>query len=284
MFYRDWKLGVSTYIYQDHLGVNQLEVIEESGITYFELACYPPCFNVEDKELIEEIRRYLEDSALECWSLHSIFRGNNDFSVVTGKEQDSALVGTKKCIEVASRLGVDKVVVHPNGGKGPLPRSERPRRLSQCKEGLAKLVDFVQGSGVTLAVENNSHDGIGNRFLELKSIISDFSPELVGVCMDINHIFGESIDEFVTGLGKRIITLHLSDHDGQEPKHWVPMEGVIDWQEAMSLLQGIDFQGSLMYEARPKVEGFQEQIRAIKENYGRLKSKYLANRQEPTGP
>lgn len=265
----DWELGTSTFIYEGSFGIKQLEILEKAGINYFELISWPPRFDWDNKRLIEEVKRYLKSSNLKCWSVHTIFGGENDFSLFTGKEQDSSLSQIKKSMELAATLGVDKAVVHPSGE--PITQAERAKRLFQSKEGLNKLVDFAKGLKLKLAVENLNLRALGNSSQEMQEIVSDFDREVLEVCLDVNHIFKERIDEFIKSIGDRIITLHISDNDGADERHWLPMKGVIDWADLLSTLKNIGYSGVFMYEAQPEVEGFEKRIEAIKENYRELK-------------
>lgn len=267
------RLGISTCICGNSLGVNQLEIMERLGIEHFELGLHPfPLPLLNNKNLVKEIEKYLKNSNLKCRSLHSVYDGKNDFSLFTGKEQDSSLSQIKKYIDLASRLGADKVVVHPSGKL--TSEAERPKRLSQCKEGLNKLGNFAKSLEVRLAVENLPREWIGNCSQEMREIISGFVPEIIGVCVDVNHIFKERIDEFIKALGKRIITTHIADNDGIDDKHWLPMKGVINWQKVIFALKSIDYHGVFMYEVKIKSGEFKEKIETIKENYRELKSKF----------
>lgn len=51
------------------------------------------------------------------------------------------------------------------------------------------------------------------------------------VCFDTNHLLLESHADFIGALGDRIATIHLSDYDGRDERHWLPGRGVIDWPD-----------------------------------------------------
>ncbi len=57
-----------------------------------------------------------------------------------------------------------------------------------------------------------------------------------------------ALGDVVRDLGDRIFTLHLSDYDGVDEKHWVPGEGVIDWTAFMRALHEIGYTGPFNFE------------------------------------
>jgi sugar phosphate isomerase/epimerase len=73
----------------------------------------------------------------------------------------------------------------------------------------------------------------------------------VRVCFDVNHItLYEGASEALRSLGDRIETLHISDHDGVDERHWIPGKGIVDWGDFVAGLGGIGYEGCLMHEAR----------------------------------
>ena len=54
--------------------------------------------------------------------------------------------------------------------------------------------------------------------------------------------------DFVHRIGKKIITLHVSDYDFVNERHWLPGEGKNDWQAIYKALQEIEYNGVWLYE------------------------------------
>jgi len=69
------------------------------------------------------------------------------------------------------------------------------------------------------------------------------------------------------------LTLHVSDYDGIEEKHWLPGLGVIDWLEFLNALREAGYQGAFIYEARFDASNMEEAISTIEENYRMLKDR-----------
>jgi sugar phosphate isomerase/epimerase len=44
------------------------------------------------------------------------------------------------------------------------------------------------------------------------------------VCFDTNHLLKESSEDFARAVGPHIVTLHVSDYDGKDERHWMAGE------------------------------------------------------------
>ena len=69
------------------------------------------------------------------------------------------------------------------------------------------------------------------------------------VCFDTNHLLGGRCPlEFVREIGDKIVSLHVSDYDGIDEKHWLPGEGIVDWAAIMDALDEVGYDGPFLYE------------------------------------
>ena len=78
--------------------------------------------------------------------------------------------------------------------------------------------------------------------------------------MDVNHLLWDNAEDAVLDFGDRIYTLHISDYDKVDERHWLPGKGVIDWKKLIQNLQKIGYQGVFNYES----EGTSKEV---KENF-----------------
>lgn len=46
---------------------------------------------------------------------------------------------------------------------------------------------------------------------------------------DTNHLLKDLTEEFIKNLGLKVVTLHVSDYDRIDERHWIPGKGVNDW-------------------------------------------------------
>ena len=53
-------------------------------------------------------------------------------------------------------------------------------------------------------------------------------------------------------LADRIVTVHISDYDFINERHWLPGEGKNDWNALFAKFQEIDYNGVWMYEVSLK--------------------------------
>lgn len=97
-----------------------------------------------------------------------------------------------------------------------------------------------------IAVENMAYDCLGNTSDELISLVDGL--DNICVCCDMNHWLHEKNYDAIRKLGSRIETIHVSDYDEIQEKHWLPGEGVSDWNEIIEALCSIGYNGPFLYE------------------------------------
>ena len=150
-----------------------------------------------------------------------------------------------KCIiKNALPLGVKIFVIHPSGE--PIADEQRQIRLDCAKQSLRKLGAFAEENGVTIAVEDLPRTCLGRNSAEILDLVS-IHPNL-RVCFDTNHLLGEGLEDFIKNVGDKIITTHVSDYDFIDERHWLPLEGKIDWQNVIATLKNVGYNGPWLYE------------------------------------
>lgn len=143
-----------------------------------------------------------------------------------------------------ARMVEDKVKIlniHTNGWDFD-PKKDREVAIAQLRKSLKEL---SAATSMTVAVENLPRTCLGNTAAELLAIIDGIN---VKVVCDLNHFQQEKTEEAVRKLGGKIVTLHVSDHDGINEKHWLPMQGVNDWNAILEALDDINYEGGFCYE------------------------------------
>lgn len=68
------------------------------------------------------------------------------------------------------------------------------------------------------------------------------------VCFDTNHLMGEDNVHFMKTVGDKIITVHISDFDFVNERHWLPGEGKLDWPAILQAFEDIGYRGVWLYE------------------------------------
>ena len=155
----------------------------------------------------------------------------------------------KKQIDAAAHVGADVIVIHPNDIK-----AEGNPDVDVALAGEA--VAYASKSGVKLALENG---GLADLVTAIDNV------EGLGICIDVGHIYAtpDPMSAYLDALKERLIHLHIQDilPDSEchlfpnRPDHFVPGTGGIpeqDWRLLVGTLKEIDFQGTAVFEIRPR--------------------------------
>jgi sugar phosphate isomerase/epimerase len=195
----------------------------------------------------ENIRAMARRYGICLWSMHLPFgREEMNFCAPDAEERERTLALQKENLRVAHALGIERVVVH---GGIPLPQTERKKYFAIAKKNIALLQTEASRLGITVCVETLMPSCIGRNSREILEIL-DAHPDL-RVCLDPNHLLGESHEELIRRIGNRIVTTHISDYDFLNERHWMPGEGKIDWPRLIAALRTVGCEGPLLYEVSP---------------------------------
>lgn len=186
----------------------------------------------------------LQQAGLRPTSFHLPFGHRWDVSAPDAQLRHQVLQQLKQMLQWCGQRGITTAVLHAS--YEPVEPQQRQSRCALAADSVTELAQAAQEYGLCIAVENLPRSCLGNCAEELRQIIG--SHRNVGVCFDVNHLLGQTHREFVSQIGHRIITTHLSDYDGQDEKHWMPGEGCIDWAELRVLLEEAGYQGRLLFE------------------------------------
>jgi sugar phosphate isomerase/epimerase len=145
--------------------------------------------------------------------------------------------------------------------------------LGLSAETLTEIAEIAASEGVRAAVEPLPKQEAGNTIAELLAIIRTADHPNLGVCLDTNHIFPAStLTSAIKSIGDKLVSVHVSDHDGSGERHWMPYKGIINWRSIVKALKEINYNGPLIYETH----GFDppgrctDIVRMVEENYRRL--------------
>jgi sugar phosphate isomerase/epimerase len=245
------RLGTSTSIFGkpfDPDGV--LNALEQAEFGVIELFCNPGYYDPTDQRAAAALQCRLAESSVQVWSLHAPFSKNLDISLTADNERARAVKLDIATIELAGELGASLVVVHASSE--PIDDEARSTRLAQARESLMELASAADQAGVRLAVELLPRSCLGNSPQELLELLQAL-PDQVGVCLDVNHVSHATLlPEAVHDLGRRILTLHLSDFDNIDERHWLPGEGTVDWRALRADLDSVSYEGPWLYEVHSR--------------------------------
>ncbi|WJH35357.1 sugar phosphate isomerase/epimerase [Paenibacillus sp. CC-CFT747] len=221
--------------------------LAENGIAWMELNWRElDIFASKTRAACAQIVKEARDLGISVWSLHIPFGVEWDPSALDAHVRETAIGKIVQVMELASEWAIPITVLHPS--YEPIRPQERQTRLEECRLSLSRLTEQAKRLGLTMAIECLPRTCLGHSSAEIGYLLEGNSA--LGVCCDVNHLFKESPESFIRDLGSRIVTTHISDHDGVDEKHWLPGSGVIEWQNVFRSFQEIGYRGPMIFEVR----------------------------------
>ena len=236
-----YRIGLSSCGFL--LNEENFRKLNESGISAIEIS-----MKLDDHRMInhQELSELSKRYNVELWSYHLPF---GPFSLIniasmSAEKRKYTIELYTELIKKASDIGVDKFIVHPSGE--PYTLEEREDRIKYSMESLDSLAEIAHGCGAVIAVEDLPRTCIGNTADEMLRLLS--ANDKLRVCFDTNHLLADTNINFIKKVGNKIVTLHVSDYDFIDEKHWFPGEGAVDFHELYSALREVGYDGVWMYE------------------------------------
>ncbi|MFD0712748.1 DUF6528 family protein [Paenibacillus sp. GCM10027626] len=245
-----WLLGTSLRIGAEAVLSMELKDIQAAGIHYVELAWRNDEFDLTDPANVQRCTAIVDQAralGLEVWSIHLPYGPEWDVSSTRTEEREAAVARHSQLLRQAAQWNIQTAVLHPSWE--PIPFEERDERLRGCKQGLARLTGIAAGLGIQLAVECLPRTCLGNTSSEIAQLLE--ADKRLGVCCDVNHLLQEAPEDFIRKISSRIYTVHMSDNDGVDERHFYPGEGVIRWNHVIAALADSGYQGPFLFEVRP---------------------------------
>ena len=244
------------------ISANQLELLKRARIQCVETGVrhdWETSSHIAHTDRLKAIIDSFQEAGITVWSIHMPFGTTIDIS--HPKHCQGTIELVSQYMEVCAQMGVDKVVVHPSAE--PIEDHDRSRRIEYC----VQSVKTLYRPDVAIALETLPRTCLMNTAEEVAHILA-LTEGYAGVCADLNHSHKDSITDMLRTIGDRLLTLHVSDDDGIDEKHWYPTSGVIDWKKVLDTLDEIGYQGCFLYEVRE----CHENPMAVRNNYEMLRS------------
>ncbi len=114
-------------------------------------------------------------------------------------------------------------------------------------DSIFRLLKVAEELGVTIAIENTGREDY------VAYVLSAIHSNNFGFCYDSSHnrIYSEDGLTLLENSANFVVTTHLSDNDGNKDRHWLPGEGIINWDKLTNVLSQSTYNGYLTLEVYP---------------------------------
>ena len=234
-----YKIGLSTC--SSRITEETFSGYSSAGLEFMEISD-----NIEGYARLNysELSALSEKYGVKIWSMHLPFGPFTVLDLSNPALAEYTVEYYAELIKKGAEIGVDKFVLHPSGE--PIKEEERRLRMETAKASLGALAKFAAKHGAVICVENLPRTCLGKNSEEIAELVS--AHPALRVCFDTNHLLSEDPAEFVRKIGDKIATIHVSDYDFVNERHWLPGEGKIDWQAILAALREVNYSGVWMYE------------------------------------
>lgn len=232
---------------ENMLSRKDFEEMARAGITHCEISiCFLEYPNVDYKM----IKSLSSEYGVDIWSYHLPYSSPIyvDIASLDKEVLNRSLDLLSDVIEKGTDIGIDKFVIHPSSEPKASDTKKREEELKRSAESLAILAEKAYRCGAVIAVENLPRSCLAHTSDELLRLVS--VDERIRVCFDTNHVLYEDPIAFIDKIADKLITVHVSDYDFEDERHWLPGEGKVDWIKLYQKLIDCGYRGVWLYEVR----------------------------------
>ena len=246
------KCPASVWIdYYEELPVEEaIRLLSQAGFTHGELSI------VHLEQLMETGTPEAVGKALKACADrygYSIPQGHLSFRDVRGLPgglvEDAALDRLKPELDMFAAAGISKAVLHLGGGP-ELPEEERYARWIKYT---SVLSEYVEGTGVTLCLENLPGIVPTRTAESLLQVIADAGNKNLAICLDTGHLHltntrgttNQTHGDFIRAAGDYLQAMHVVDNNGLGDTHQMPFSARtgVDWNDVIQGLRDVDYKG-----------------------------------------
>ena len=206
-------------------------------------------------EIVAEGRHLLRDiiddflELTPSYDLHySIHAPLSDINVggLNPRLREASLKEVLDCLELAYRMGVDLVTVHP-GFISPLARLDREAAVIATKASMKVIDAKAKDLGIRAALENMPKMPV-SMAKDPRELCDFLEGTEMGACFDLGHANTVgNIPDFLE-MKERFINMHVHDNAGDRDQHLVIGEGNTDFRKWLGAFR--PYAGRYVIEAR----------------------------------
>lgn len=161
-------------------------------------------------------------------------------------------------LHFSAAIGAEEMVVHPVPNPIFVPEPDRPELpgliYDAARRSLDELAPVARQGGVRIMLENLPYQCSYplQDMRQLRDLVDSYPAECVGLVIDTGHagVRGKDPAEEIRIAGNRLYGTHLHDMDPRIPndEHWIPTQGVLNWDAIRQALAEIDYGGAWTFE------------------------------------
>lgn len=238
-----YKIGLSTTGSKESREL--FESYKKAGLSCMEISSSYEEINKMD---LAEVKKWADECGVEIWSLHLPFWPFDVLDISNKRLADFTVRYLSDLIIRASKSKISRFVIHASGE--PIDEKDRKDRMECAKNSLFTLAEVAKSVGGIILVEDLPRTCLGRDSNDILELLS--AHENLCACFDTNHLLSEDNIEFIKNVGSKIKSLHVSDYDMVNERHWMCGEGKNDWQGILRELKNVGYNGPWLYELDPK--------------------------------
>lgn len=244
-----------------------LAQIKNAGIDYIEVTMNNFVRKQPENEVYTKAYKALKDikdAGLKVWSVHLPYSSTWDVSIIDPVKRAEVVAFFEEMIRLAGIFQPECLVLHP-GADTIKDDATRADRLKCSRNSIGRLALTAKEIGAVLCIEDLPRTCPGRTADEIDYLTADIPN--VKICFDTNHLLIDTHEDFFQKVGDRIGTIHVSDYDRVDEKHWLPLSGrgVIDWPAFCKNLKACGYEGVFMFESRGEGVTAEDVVRVYKQ-------------------
>lgn len=275
------SFGVSSHLYHG-LRLNRSHLLEigAHGFDAVQVSATRTHFDYHSESAVADLQQWLAEAGLALQSVHAPigegFTAGRWSTPLTLSSADRdarahAVDEAERALHIARRIPFKVLVAHL-GVPRWAPTAAADNSRDAARRSIEELAALAAPLGVRVAVEvfpnELSRTGSLVHFVERVIDAAD-----VGICLDVGHAHLEGdVGDAIETVSEHLIAVEVHDNQGRTDDHLVPFEGTIDWAAALTAVQKVGYDGTLMMElgSRGPAKATLNRARQAREKMDRL--------------
>jgi sugar phosphate isomerase/epimerase len=275
------SFGVSTHLYHGSpLRRDHLIEIGAFGFRAVEVFATRSHFDYHSPAAVADLQQWLAEAGTELHSVHapagegfSAGRWHAPLSLASA-DRDArvkAVGEAERALQIARRIPFKVLVTHL-GVPRWMSTAAADNSRDAARRSIEELSAIAEPLGVRIALEvapnELSRSGSLVHFIERVIDVGN-----VGICLDVGHahLDGDLIEAIET-VSEHVAAVEVHDNNRRSDDHLVPFEGSIDWPAALTSVQKVGYDGTLIFEisGRGSTKEILKRARKAREKMERL--------------